>query len=201
MSQRHPTSPQKEKKRAAKRKAKEDKEIESVLEISRLEAERSNSASLMLELRSASVSSSAPKLDILGAVAQSKRGTEPRICSFTGAVECDPNIEEKDSNPDSYLYQLSPDVPPCESKNAEVIAEPGDAKNTDESLDSDLTNLLSESLNPPADTSMNPPGSGLPRSYPATLGTPPPLLSEEEDEDESVLVPPPLAIESQGGAQ
>jgi hypothetical protein len=107
---------QKEEKRAAKRKAKEDKEIESVLEISRLEAERNNSASLMLELRSASVSSSAPKLDVLGAVAQSKRGTEPRICPFTGAAECDPNIEEKDSNPDSYLYQLSPDAPPCESK-------------------------------------------------------------------------------------
>jgi hypothetical protein len=38
---------------------------------------------------------------------------------------------------------------------------------------------------------MNPPGSGLPRSYPATLGTPPPLLSEEESEDESVLLHPP----------
>ena len=46
---------QKEERKAAKRKAKEDKEIERVLEISRLEAERSNSASLMLELRSASV--------------------------------------------------------------------------------------------------------------------------------------------------
>ncbi len=103
---------QKEERRAAKRKAKEDKEIESVLEISRLEAERNNSASLMLELRSVLLSSSAPKLDVLGAVAQSKKGTEARICPFTGAVECDPDIEEKDSNPDSFLYHhmpLSPD--------------------------------------------------------------------------------------------
>jgi hypothetical protein len=77
---------QKEERRAAKKKAKEDKELERVLQISRLEAERGNSASLMLELRSASVSFSAPKLlvDVLGAVAQSKIGTERRICSFTG---------------------------------------------------------------------------------------------------------------------
>jgi hypothetical protein len=87
---------------------------------------------------------------------------------------------------------LSPVSPPCESKNSDVIAELDDAKDTDESLGSDLTQMLSDPSNPPADTSMNPPGSGLPRSYPATLGTPPPLLSEEESEDESVLVPPSL---------
>ena len=166
---------QKEERRAAKRKAKEDKEIERVLEISRLEAERSNSASLMLELRSASVPPSAPKLDVLGAVAQSKRGTEPRICSFTGAVECDPDIEEKDSNPDSFLYHnmpLSPDAPLSESKNSDGTNEPACAKDTDESLDSDLTRMLSDPSNPPADTSMNTSGSGLPCSQPATLGTP-----------------------------
>jgi hypothetical protein len=167
---------QKEERRAAKRKAKEDKEIESVLEISRLEAERSNRTSLILELRSASVSSSAPKLDVLGAVAQSKRGTEPRICPFTGAVECYPDIEEKDSNPDSFLYHnmpLFPDAPPCESKNSDGIDEPEGAKDKDESLDSDITRMLSDPSKPPANTTMNPPGSGLPRSPPATLGTPP----------------------------
>ncbi len=183
---------QKEERKAARRKAKEDKEIERVLEISRLESERSNSTSLMLELRSASVSSSAPKLDVLGAVAQSKIGTERRICPFTGVVECDPDIEEKDSNPDSFLYHnmpLSPDAPPCESKNSDGIDEPEGAKDTDEYLDSDITQMLSGPSIPPADTSMNPPGSGLPRSPPTTLGTPPPLLSEES-EDESFLLPP-----------
>jgi hypothetical protein len=204
---------QKEERRVAKRKAKEDakedKEINRALEISRLEAERSNSASLMLELRSASVSSSAPKLDVLGAVAQSvsssapkldflgavaqsKIGTERRICPFTGAVECDPDIEEKDSNPDSFLHHnmpVSPDAPPCESKNSNGIDELECAKDTDESLDSDLTRLLSEPSIPPADTSTNPPGSGLPRSPPATLGTPPPLLSEESEDESGPLLP------------
>ncbi len=156
---REPRKSQKEERRAARRKAKEEKEIESVLEISRLEAERSNSASLMLELRPASVSSSAPKLDVLGAVAQSKTGTERRICPFTGAVECDPDIEEKDSNPDSFLYHnmpVPPDAPPCESKNSNGIDEFECAKDTDtdESLDSDLNRLLSEPSIPPADTSM-----------------------------------------------
>jgi hypothetical protein len=152
----------------------------------------------MLELRSASVPPSAPKLVdyVLGAVAQSKRGTEPRICPFTGAVECDPDIEEKDSNPDSFLYHnmpLFPDAPLSESKNSDGTDEPACAKDTDESLDSDITRMLSDPPNPPADPSMNTSGSGLPCSHPATLGTPPPLLSEQESEEESVLVPPPLS--------
>jgi hypothetical protein len=83
---------------------------------------------------------------------------------------------------------VSPDAPPCESKNSNDIDELECAKDADESLDSDLTRLLSDPSIPPADTSMNPPGSGLPHSLPATLGTPPPLLSEES-EDESDPLP------------
>ncbi len=125
-------------------------------------------------------------------MAQSKIGTERKICPFTGAVECDPDIEEKDSNPDSFLYHnmpVSPDAPPCESKNSNGIDELECAKETDESLDSDLTRLLSEPSIPPADTSMNPPGSGLPRSPPAALGTPLPLLSEGSEDERGPLPP------------
>jgi len=114
----------------------------------------------------------------LGAVTQSKRGTERRICPFTGAVECNPDVEEKDSNPDSFLYHhmpLSPDAPLSESMNSDGTDERACAKDTDESLDSDLTQMLSDPSNPPADPSMNTSGSGQPCAQPATLGTPPPL--------------------------
>ncbi len=62
------------------------------LELSRLDAEREKSASLMLELQSAS-SSSPPKLNVLGATSVS--GAKVRVCSLTGIPESDPFTEEK----------------------------------------------------------------------------------------------------------
>jgi hypothetical protein len=57
---------QKEERKVAKRKAKEEKELEDALELSRLvtEKDRGKCASMMLELRS-SAASIPPKLDVL----------------------------------------------------------------------------------------------------------------------------------------
>ena len=100
----------KEQRRIAKRKAKEDKEFERALELSRLDAEREKSASLMLELQSAS-SSSPPKLDVLGATSIS--GAKVRVCALT---------EEKALNSDDssnrLMLQSPPDNSPFESKNS-----------------------------------------------------------------------------------
>jgi hypothetical protein len=90
---------QKEERRAAKRKAKEDKELEDVLELSRLDTEkdREKCASMMLELRS-SATSIPPKLEVLGITdgrLELKGTFSPRTCPFTGAMECDPNVEER----------------------------------------------------------------------------------------------------------
>ena len=109
----------KEQKRIAKRKAKEDKECERALELSRLDAEREKSASLMLELQSAS-SSSPPKLDVLGATSVS--GAKVRVCSLTGIPESDPFTEEKALNSDDssnrLMLQSPPDNSPFEFKNS-----------------------------------------------------------------------------------
>jgi hypothetical protein len=111
---------QKEERRAAKRKAKKEKELEDVLELSRIETEkaREKCASMMLGLRSSSVSVP-PKLDVLGyteGLLVTKGTISPRVCPFTGAMECDPNVEEKDPDVDPSLCfpsdPHSPDAPP-----------------------------------------------------------------------------------------
>ncbi len=110
---------EKEQRKIARRKVKEDKEFERALELSKQDAERENSASLMLELQSAS-SSSPPKLDVLGATSIS--GAKVRICALTGIPESDPYTEEKAPNSDDssnrLMLQSPPDVPPFESKNS-----------------------------------------------------------------------------------
>jgi hypothetical protein len=112
--------PEKEQRKIARRKAKEDKELERALELSKQDAEREKSASLMLELPSASSSSSPPKLDVLGATSVS--GAKVRVCALTGIPECDPFTEEKALNSDDssnrLMLQSPPDVPPFESKNS-----------------------------------------------------------------------------------
>jgi hypothetical protein len=140
---------QKEERRAAKRKAKEEKELEDVLELSRIETEkeREKCASMMLGLRSSSVYIP-PKLDVLGfteGLLVTKGTTSPRICPLTGAMECDPNVEEKDPDVDPSLCfpsdPHSPDAPP-ESKDSGNDKALETNNDSDESLDSSLTKLL-----------------------------------------------------------
>ncbi len=137
---------QKEERKAAKRKAKEEKELEDVL-VSRIETDRAKCASMMLGLRSSSVSIP-PKLDVLGfteGLLVAKGTTSPRICPFTGAKESDPNVEEKDPDVDPSLCfpsdPHSPDAPP-ESKDSGNDKALETNNDSDESLDSSLTKLL-----------------------------------------------------------
>jgi hypothetical protein len=138
---------QKEERRAAKRKAKEEKELEDALELSRREIERGKCASMMLELRS-SIVSNPPKLEVLGfteGLLGTKGTTSPRTCPFTGAMECDSNLEEKDPDVDPSLCfpsdPHSPDAPP-ESKDSGNDKALETNNDSDESLDSSLTKLL-----------------------------------------------------------
>ncbi len=145
---------QKEERRAAKRKAKEEKELEDVLELSRIETEkeRQKCASMMLELRSSAVSIP-PKLEVLGLVEEMER-FKGRTCPFSGASECDPNIEEKDLDPQtspcfpshSPRFPSDPHSPdaPSQSKDSGNVDTLEVNNGTDESLDSDLTKLLEE---------------------------------------------------------
>ncbi len=132
---------QKEERKAAKRKAKEEKELEDVLELSRIETEkdREKCASMMLGLRSSSVSVP-PKLDVLG-YTEGLSGTN----GTTGAMECGPNVEEKDRDVDPSLCfpsdPHSPDAPP-ESKDSGNDNALETNNDSDESLDSGLTKLL-----------------------------------------------------------
>jgi hypothetical protein len=120
---------QKEERKIAKRKAKEEKELEDVLELSRreTETERGKCASMMLELRSSSVPIP-PKLDVLGFVEGTlgiKGAFSPRSCPFTGAMECDPNVEEKDPDIDpSLCFPSDPHSPTLQMlhQNLKILA-------------------------------------------------------------------------------
>jgi hypothetical protein len=159
-----------------------------VLELSRLETEkdRGKCASMMLEFQS-SVASISPKLDVLGFVKGMlgmKVTTYPRNCPLTGAIECDPNIEEKDPDIDPSLCfpsdAHSPDAI-SQSKDFGDVKTPEGNNDTDESLDSDLTKLLEGSELPLSSTNI-PVSSSL--SPPLEMSsTPPPVHEKKAGED------------------
>ncbi len=93
---------QKEQRRQERKKAKEDKELERVLELSKRDMGRIESASHLLKLRSSSPPSP-PVLTLLRRQEEYAEGKErirgERVCPFSGIPECDPDIEEKDTDP------------------------------------------------------------------------------------------------------
>ena len=149
---------EKEQRKLARRKAKEDKELVRALELSKQDAEREDNSNHMLELQSAS-SSSPPKLDVLGAI--SVGGHEVRICALTGIHESDPYIEEKALNSDDssnrLMLQPSPKVPPFESADSRSLRSADGQDELDVSLEHD--DVLNFSPSPT--NSMNSLGKGM----------------------------------------
>jgi hypothetical protein len=106
---------QKEQRRLEKKKAKEDKELERVLELSKRDMGRIESESHLLKLRSSSPPSP-PVLTLLGHVEGKERPKRERVGPFSGVPESDLDIEYKDQDPNHpsnrlLLGTLSP-VPP-----------------------------------------------------------------------------------------
>ena len=96
-------------------KSKEDKELERVLELSKRDMGRIESASHLLKLKSSSPPST-PAFTLLGNTDGEERHRVGRISPLTEIPECDPNIEEKDPDPNHpsnrlLLGTLSP-IPP-----------------------------------------------------------------------------------------
>ena len=93
---------QKEQRKLDKKKAKEDKELERVLELSKRDMGRIESASHLLKLKSSSPPSP-PVMTLLRRQEEYSEGKERigerRVCPFSGVPECDSDKEEKDTDP------------------------------------------------------------------------------------------------------
>ncbi len=89
---------QKEQRRLEKKKAKEDKELERVLELSKRDMGRIESESHLLKLRSSSPPSPSV-LTLLGHVEGKERTKRERVCPFSGVPESNLDIEYKDQDP------------------------------------------------------------------------------------------------------
>ncbi len=146
---------QKEQRRLEKKKAKEDKELERVLELSKRDMGRIESESHLLKLRSSSPPSP-PVLTLLGRAKGKERPKRGRVSPFSGIPESDLDIEEKDQDPNHpsnrlLLGTLSPVPPEQLSINSlmdnafDLVFEPTSSdtrtdkneRGTDESDDSD----------------------------------------------------------------
>ncbi len=86
---------QKEQRKQEKRKSKEDKELERVLELSKRDMGRIESASHLLKQRSSSPPSP-PALTLLGNSEGKERPKGERVSPLSGIPESNPDIEEKD---------------------------------------------------------------------------------------------------------
>ncbi len=75
-------------KKTKKKKAKEDKVLERVLELSKHDMGRIESASHLLKLRSSSPPSP-PVPSSLGSIDGKDKPRKGRVCSFSGLLECD----------------------------------------------------------------------------------------------------------------
>ncbi len=142
---------QKEQRKEEKRKCKEDKELERVLELSKRDMGRIESASHLLKLRSSSPPSP-PALTLLGNSEGKERPKGGRVSLLSGIPECNPDIEEKDPDPNHpsnrlLLGTLSPIDPintlmenafglVFEPKSSDSCTDMGE-KETDEFDDSD----------------------------------------------------------------
>ena len=93
---------QKEQRKLDRKKAKEDKELERVLELSKRDMGRIESASHLLKLKSSSPPSP-PVMTLLRRQEEYSEGKERirerRVCPFSGIPECDSDKEEKDTDP------------------------------------------------------------------------------------------------------
>jgi hypothetical protein len=142
---------QKEQRKEEKRKSKEDKELERVLELSKRDIGRIESASHLLKLRS-SFPPSPPAFTVLGNAEGKERHKVGRVSPLSEIPECNPDIEEKDPDPNHpsnrlLLGTLSP-IDPIntlmenafgllfEPKSSDSRTDTGE-KETDESNDSD----------------------------------------------------------------
>ena len=159
---------QKEQRRQEKKKAKEDKELERVLELSKRDVGRIESESHLLKLRSSSPPSP-PVLTLLGHAEGKERPKRGRVSPISGIPESDPDIEEKDQDPNHpsnrlLLGTLSPVPPEQLSINSlmdnafGLVFEPASSntrtdeneKQTDESEDSDDDDGVTVTLEPKA---------------------------------------------------
>jgi hypothetical protein len=84
-------------------------------------------------------------------------GKKGRIIPLTGARECISLIEEKDPDPNSVYFMSDPHSPdaPSESKNSGDDNAVGSPNGMDESLDSNLTDLLISSEVPSSGTNLH----------------------------------------------
>jgi hypothetical protein len=96
---------QKEQRRLEKRKSKEDKELERVLKLSKRDMGRIESAGHLLKLRSSSPPSS-PAFTLLGNTDGKERHRVRRVSPLSEIPECNPNIEEKDTDPNHPSNRL-----------------------------------------------------------------------------------------------
>jgi hypothetical protein len=96
---------QKEQRRLEKRKSKEDKKLERVLELSKRDMGRIESARHLLKLRSSSPPST-PAFTLLGNTDGKERHRVGRVSPLSEIPECNPDIEEKGPDPNHPLNRL-----------------------------------------------------------------------------------------------